>query len=375
MRQGDGSLGLRPAEKSKQRDEPREPSPWLIVQRHGVLRLGSASVRFERRGLAVYVLLVAASLAVATASLLIGDYGISLDQVFASFAGTATDRLAAFFVVDVRLPRIVAGVLVGAALGVSGAIFQTLSGNPLGSPDIIGFTKGAASGALVVIVLFAGSTLAISLGAIAGGLLTAAVVYGLSWHGGAPGYRLVLVGIGIGATLGALNALLIVKAPLANAEMAVHWLAGSLNATMWHEVALTGCVLIVLVAIAATQYRSLSVLPYGDDVATGLGVRTERGRLICMFTGVMLMAMATALAGPVSFVALVAPHLVKRITRTSGIALVGAALMGAFLVLASDLIARRIFAPSELAVGVVTGSLGGIYLIALLAFEWRRRRA
>jgi iron complex transport system permease protein len=340
-----------------------------------VLRLGRASVRFERRGLVVYALLLAASLGVAFSSLLIGDYGIGLDQVLASFMGTATDRLAAFFVVDVRLPRIVAGILVGAALGVSGAIFQTLSDNPLGSPDIIGFTKGAATGALVVIVLFAGSTVAVSLGAIVGGLLTAALVYGLSWHGGAPGYRLVLVGIGVGATLGAVNALLVVKAPLANAETAIHWMAGSLNASMWHEVALTGCVLAVLAAIVCSQYRALSVLPYGDTVATGLGARTERSRLILMFAGVMLMAMATALAGPVSFVALVAPHLVKRITRTSGTALVGAAFMGAFLVLSSDLVARRIFAPNELAVGIVTGSLGGLYLIALLAFEWRRRRA
>jgi iron complex transport system permease protein len=316
-----------------------------------------------------------ASLAVALASLLIGDYGISIGEVFASFFGTAADSLAAFFVVDVRLPRIVAGILVGFALGTSGAIFQTLSDNPLGSPDIIGFTKGAASGALVVIVLFAGSTLAISLGAIVGGLLTAAVVYGLSWHGGAPGYRLVLVGIGVGATLGALNALLVVKAPLANAEMAVHWMAGSLNATMWHEVALTACVLAVLLAIVCANYRALTTLPYGDSVATSLGVRTETSRLVLMFSGVMLMAMATALAGPISFVALVAPHLVKRVTHTSSVGLMGAGFMGALLVLASDLIARRIFAPNELAVGVVTGSLGGLYLIALLAFEWRRQRA
>jgi iron complex transport system permease protein len=338
------------------------------------VRFGTLSIRFERRGLVIYVLLVLASLTVGLASLLIGDYGIGIGEVLASFSGTASDRLAAFFVVDVRLPRIVAGILVGAALGVSGAIFQTLSDNPLGSPDIIGFTRGAATGALVVIVVFSGSTVAISLGAIIGGLATASLVYGLSWHGGAPGYRLVLVGIGVGATLGAVNSLLVVKAPLGNAEMAIHWMAGSLNASMWHEVALTGAVLAVLAAVVCSQYRALSALPYGDGVATGLGVRTERSRLILMFAGIMLMAMATALAGPISFVALVAPHLVKRITRSSGTALVGAALMGSLLVVSSDLIARRIFAPNELAVGVVTGSLGGAYLIALLAFEWRRRR-
>jgi iron complex transport system permease protein len=320
------------------------------------------------------VLLVLGILAVSLASLLIGDYGISFDEVLASFMGTATDRLVAFFVMDVRLPRIVAGILVGAALGVSGALFQTLSDNPLGSPDIIGFTKGAATGALVVIVVFSGGTVALSLGAIAGGLLTAALVYGLSWHRGAPGYRLVLVGIGIGATLGAVNSLLVVKAPLGNAEMAIHWMAGSLNASTWNEVALTGAVLAVLAAVVCWQYRALGAMAYGDDSAIVLGVRAERSRLILMFTGIMLMSMAISLAGPISFVALVAPHLIKRITRTAGTALVGAALMGSLLVVSSDLVARRIFAPNELAVGVVTGSLGGIYLIALLAFEWRRRR-
>ena len=339
------------------------------------IRLGKVSLRFEQRGLVIYLILFVALLAVALVSLLIGDYDISFDQVLAAFTGRATDHLAAYFVIDVRLPRIVAGILVGAALGVSGAIFQTLSGNPLGSPDIIGFTRGAATGALVVIVLFAGSSLMISLGAIVGGLLTAVLVYGLSWHGGAPVYRLVLVGIGVGATLGALNALLVVKAPLAGAEVAAHWLAGSLNASLWSEVGPVAAVLALLMLVVVVQFRALSILPYGDTIATGLGARSERSRMILMFAGVMLMALATALAGPIAFVALVAPHLIKRITRTVGVAVAGSALMGAFLTLASDLIARRIFAPNELAIGVVTGSLGGVYLIALLAWEWRRQRS
>jgi iron complex transport system permease protein len=340
---------------------------------HGVIRLGKKSLRFEKRGLVVYLLILLAILVLASASLLIGDYAISFEEVIASFTGKAKDRLAAYFIIDVRLARIVAGILVGAALGCSGAVFQTLSGNPLGSPDIIGFTKGAATGALIVIVLFSGSPLLISLGAIAGGLATAILVFGLSWRGGAPGLRLVLVGIGVGATLGALNGLLVVKAPLANAELAIHWMAGSLNASLWPEVMATGLVCALLLLLVLSQYRALSLLPFGDNIATGLGVRTERSRLICMFAGVMLMAMATALAGPISFVALVAPHLVKRLSGTSGIALIGAALTGSLLVLSCDLIARRLFAPNELAIGIVTGSLGGLYLVVLLAFEWRRR--
>jgi iron complex transport system permease protein len=114
-------------------------------------------------------------------------------------------------------------------------------------------------------------------------------------------------------------------------------------------------------------------MPYGDAVAIGLGIRVECSRLILMFAGIMLMATAIALAGPVSFVALVVPRLAKRITRAAGTALVGAALMGSFLVITRDLVARRIFAPDELAIAVVTGLLGGLYLITLLVLGKRQR--
>ena len=129
----------------------------------------------------------------------------------------------------------------------------------------------------------------------------------------------------------------------------------------------------MLLPAAAGQFRAMTLMPLGDPLAIGLGVRVERSRLLMVVIGVALMAVAVAAAGPIAFVALAAPHLMRRITRTSGIGLFGAGLMGAFLVLVSDLIARRVIAPNELAVGVVTGSLGGIYLIILLGMEWRRR--
>jgi iron complex transport system permease protein len=335
--------------------------------------MGGVSFRLWKRGLVAYACLIVGIIAVSFISITIGDYDVGMGQLLASFTNSADDRLAAYFVMDVRLPRIVAGILVGAALGVSGAVFQTLSGNPLGSPDIIGFTKGSATGALVAIILFSGGSAAAAAGAVVGGLLTAGVVYGLSWNKGAPGYRLVLVGIGAGAALGAVNALLVVKAPLATAQTAVHWMAGSLNASLWREVAITGVALAALIAIVISRGRELNLFPYGDAVAAGLGARTERSRFILMFTGVMLTAIATSLSGPISFVALVAPHVIKKITHGAGASLFGAALTGAFLVVSSDLVARRIIAPDELAVGVVTGSFGGVYLILLLVTEWRKR--
>lgn len=339
---------------------------------HQVLGVGRWRFRFERRSALVYAILFLAALCAGIAGILIGDYGISLDQVLASFVGQADDRLAQYFVVEVRLPRAVAALLVGAALGTSGAIFQTISNNPLGSPDIIGFTTGAATGALLQIIAFGGGTVAIAVGAVGGGLATAAVVYALSWRGGVAGFRLVLVGIGIGAVLSAVNSLLIVKADLESAQTASQWLAGSLNAVLWPEALMVAAALAVLLPIAWSHFSSLSAMPLGDPTAISIGVRVERSRFVLILIGVALMAVATAATGPVAFVALAAPHLVRKLTRTAGIGLFGAAVMGAVLVLVSDLIARRIFAPTELAVGVITGSLGGAYLIALLIMERKR---
>lgn len=343
-----------------------------LHRRHAVLRLGGWSVRFERRAAVVYLALLVVALAAAIASILIGDYGISLDQVLAALWSNADDRLAQYFVTQVRLPRAVTALLVGAALGMSGAIFQTVSGNPLGSPDVIGFTTGAATGALVQIIVLGGDTLAVALASVAGGLATAAIVYGLAWRSGVAGFRLVLVGIGVGAVLAAVNSLLVVKAPLEAAQTAAQWLAGSLNSTLWPEATAVAVALAVLTPVAVAWVRPLGQLPLGDAAATGLGVRVERSRLVLIVVGVALMGVATASTGPVAFIALAAPHLVRKLTRTPGVALLGAALMGGVLVLVSDLIARRLFAPTELAVGVVTGSLGGIYLVWLLAVERKR---
>ncbi|MGE3621732.1 MAG: FecCD family ABC transporter permease [Acidimicrobiia bacterium] len=339
---------------------------------HLALSSGPLRVRIERRAGAVYVGLVLVAVAIAAYAMVLGDYGISIDQVVAALRGRAEDRLTQYFVSEVRLPRTVTGALVGAALGTSGAIFQTISGNPLGSPDVIGLTTGAATGALLQIIVLGGDTRAVALAAVVGGLLTAVLVYGLTWRGGISGLRLVLVGVGVGAFLAAVNALLVVKAPLEEAQTASQWLAGSLNGTLWPEATAVAVALAVLLPVAWSQLRALGQLPLGDVTAIALGVRVERTRFVLILVGVALMAVATAATGPIAFVALAAPHLVRRLTGTAGVALVGSGLMGAVLVLASDIVARRLFAPNELAVGVVTGSLGGLYLVFLLAVERRR---
>ncbi|MBA4609830.1 iron chelate uptake ABC transporter family permease subunit [Aeromicrobium sp. Marseille-Q0843] len=322
---------------------------------------------------ALVATLVAAGLAVM--ALTIGDYGLSPSQVLRALAGDGSDPLAEFFVREQRAPRVVCALLVGAALGVSGAIIQQVSDNPLGSPDIVGFTIGAATGALIQITVLGGGPDATAPAALVGGLVTAAVVGALAWqggrHGGIPGVRLVLVGIGVAAVLQAVNTLLVVRADLSAAQDAAHWLAGSFNAMTWQDVARLGLVLAVVAPFTAALARTLPVLALGDDAARGIGVPVESSRLALVVCGVVLVAAATAVAGPIAFIALAAPQLARRITRTAGSGLASAALMGAALTLASDIVAQRLFAPTQLPVGVVSGSLGGLYLIWLLTREKR----
>lgn len=319
--------------------------------------------------------LALAILGLAVGGLLIGDYPMAPWQAVASLFGGGGDPLAQYFVQEQRAPRVAAAVLVGAALGGSGAIFQSISANPLGSPDVIGFTTGAATGALLQIVVLDAGPGAIALGAVLGGFGTAFVVYLLAWRRGLAGFRLVLVGVGVAAVLQGVNALLIVRASLTAAQTAAQWLAGSFNATTWNETLVVLVAVAVLVPLALLLARPLGALVMGDELATGLGVRTERTRLLLVLVGVALVALAVAAAGPIAFVALAAPQLARRLTRTSGIGMGTAALMGGLLVLVSDIVAQRLFAPTQLPVGVVTGSLGGAYLIWLLAREWRRTPA
>ena len=336
------------------------------------LRLGSATLLLERRTVLVVLAALVVLLALAMAGLLIGDYPLNLGQALRALFGVGGDPLAQYFVRGQRAPRVLAALLVGAALAVSGAIFQSLSDNPLGSPDVIGFTTGSASGALIAIIVIGAGPAETAAGALLGGGVTAAVVYLLAWRRGLTGGRLVLVGIGIAAVLQGLNNLLLVRASLTSAQTAAQWLAGSFNATGWPRVLLLGAALVVLLPAAALLARPLGAMVLGDDLAAALGVRVERSRTLLVVVGVALVAVATATAGPIGFIALAAPQIARRLTRSSAVGFGSAAVVGAGLVLASDLVAQRLFAPTQLAVGVVTGVLGGGYLIWLLGSQWRK---
>lgn len=302
-----------------------------------------------------------------------GDFEIAPWDVVQTLLGNGTPAND-FIVNDLRLPRVVVALLVGAALGMAGAVFQSVSRNPLGSPDLLGFSYGSSVGALVVIVLFKGGATEVAAGALVGGLITGVLVYLLSYRRGIHGYRLVLVGIGVSAMLVAVINYLLTKAKLVEATRAMVWLTGSLAGRDWSQVWPLLATCAVLFPLVLGQGRALRMMEMGDDAAYALGVRVERTRMLLMLAAVLLTTAAAAAAGPISFVALAAPQLARRLTRSPGSNLLTGALMGAVLLLVSDWASQRAFGADQLPVGVVTGLVGGVYLLWLLVTERKAGR-
>lgn len=328
------------------------------------LHVGPLSTVVEPRLLTVIGGLTALALGLLALSLSIGDFPIALAEVVPAVFGYGSED-ADFIVRTLRLPRALTGVLVGAAFGLSGAVFQRITSNVLASPDIIGITAGASAGAVFLIIVAGASSVVVTFGALAGGLLTATAIYLLAWRNGITGYRLVLIGIGFTAALGSVVQFLLTRAEIDDATRATVWLTGSLNGRGWDHVVPVALALALLVPLTLSQGRGLRALQLGDDAARGLGVRADLTRTVLIVGAVLLAAVATASAGPIAFVALAAPPIAKRLAATGGVALVPAMLTGACIVMAADLVAQHLL--GGLPVGVATALVGAPYLLFLLS--------
>lgn len=273
---------------------------------------------------------------------------------------------------DWRLPRVAAEVVFGASLGVAGAIFQNLTRNPLGSPDVIGLDAGAYTGALFALTVLSGSSAQLTTASMLGGLLVSAVVYLLSFDRCFSGLRLVVIGIAVNAMVTALNSWIVLRADLDIAIAAVGWSAGSLNGVDWSDLYLPFAVVAVLLAVMAGQARAMHQTSLGDALAVTTGVALGRLHLLMVLVGVGCTATVTAVAGPIPFIALAAPQIGRRLAGSAGLPLLPAALTGAVLLQCADLLAQALLAPVALPVGVVSTAVGGCYLIGLLAKEVRR---
>ncbi|MFF3896633.1 FecCD family ABC transporter permease [Streptomyces sp. NPDC001812] len=334
---------------------------------------GGLSFRMDVRALVVAVLLLLVALTASVVLIGTGDFPIPAADVIRTLLGEG-DPGQEFIVTELRLPRVLVGLLVGVSLGLGGALFQSISRNPLGSPDVLGLGQGATAGALVMIVLFSGTANQVAVGALIGGLVTGFAIYVLAWKRGVHGYRLVLVGIGVSAIVTAVNGYLLTKSDIVDAARAVVWMTGSLDGRDWDQVWPLLALCVILVPLVLANSRGLRMMEMGDDISYALGVRVERVRLLLMLSAVLLTASATAASGPVGFVALTAPQLARRLTRSPGPNLVASMCMGAALLVSADWISQRAFGAEQLPVGVVTGVLGGVYLLWLLVTERKAGR-
>ncbi|WP_144763039.1 iron chelate uptake ABC transporter family permease subunit [Curtobacterium sp. 9128] len=339
--------------------------------RRGV-RIGPVGLAWRPRVFWLTVATLVVALLLVVLGVAIGSTWIAPATVVRSLLGLGSGP-DAFIITTLRLPRVLTGALVGLTLAVAGALTQTFTRNPLGTPDIIGVTSGASVGAVAAVVIGGGSYAvgAVVLGsgipvaATIGALVAATVVYGLGWRGGVQSHRLVLVGIGVSATLDAVTSYLLVRAQITQAAAASQWLVGSLSSTSWTSVWPLLVVAAVTVPIALATSAALGIGQLGDEVAVGVGLALQRHRLLVIALAVVLTAAAVAAAGPVGFVAFVVPQIALRLAGTNRPPLLLSAGLGAVLVLAADLLARSAF-PWQVPVGIVTTVIGAPYLIWLL---------
>lgn len=334
---------------------------------------GAIRVRVQRRSVVCCVVVLVLTGGLMAWQLTTGDFPLTLDRVWATLRGQGTPG-EEFIVYTLRMPRLLTAVLAGAAFGASGAVYQSVTRNPLGSPDIIGFTYGAALGAVVALVVFDASDLMVTGSALAGGLGVAVLVYVLAFRGGGvQGYRLVLVGIGVSAVLASFISYLILKADIVSAQEAFIWLTGSLNGRTWDEVRIGVVGLLVLGPALVALGPGLRMAEMGDDAARGLGVAVDRNRVAALAFGAALCAVAVLCAGPVTFLALAAPQIARRLSGSPTVRVLPSMVVGAFLLLLSDTVAQRLVPTADLPVGITTLALGGAYLAWLIAREGRSR--
>ncbi len=272
---------------------------------------------------------------------------------------------ASFTVGQLRLPRAVMSVLAGLSFGLGGVTFQLMLRNPLASPDIIGITSGASAAAVFAIIVLSLNGPIVSIIAVVAGLGVAMLVYGLSFRNGVAGTRIILVGIGISAMLESIIAYILSSAPAWNLQEAMRWLTGSVNGAQLGQAIPLLASLAVFGGLLLSRSRDLEALRLGDDMASALGVGVARTRMLIMVAAVGMIASATAVTGPIAFVAFLSGPIAARIVGSSSSPLVPAALIGAVLVLAGDF-AGQFLLPSRYPVGVVTGALGAPYLIYLI---------
>ena len=337
-----------------------------IQPRSYTFRWKNTSSRFQLRVIWMSLGAIIVITILVGVGLIVGDYPIPASKAIATALWDRNGEYD-FIVNSLRFPRIIVAILAGMCFAASGLIFQSLINNPLVSPDIIGINSGAA--VLAVAILAAGGNIQyLPYAAFLGALLTAALIYLLSWKRGISATRLVLVGIGINAVLGAIITYITIKYPIERVIAAARWQAGTLFGATWDDARTLSIGLLFLLPPAFFLTTRLRILQLGDETAITIGSKIERDRLALLAVASLLAALAVSVVGPLGFVALIVPQAARLLLGSiTGGVLIFTALLGGFFLLGADLIAQRLFAPVMLPAGVITATFGGPYFLYLLA--------
>jgi len=298
-------------------------------------------------------------------SLMIGQVSFSLQGIWDGIF-SKEDSLARRIVWDLRFPRVLIGLIVGMCLASSGAILQGVMRNPLADPGIIGVSSGAGIAATVIMIIFPAYIALVPLAAFLGALITALLIYILSWKGGTSPVRIILVGVAINAVIGAaMSALMILYSD--RVQSVLPWLAGGIAGVGWNQFEMIIYYAIAALLLAIYGIKHIRILRLGDEMAKLLGHNVERTRFFLIILSTLLAGIAVSVAGLIGFVGLVVPHILRiMIGGDHKYLLPASALGGGLLVVLADTIARSAFEPIEIPVGILLSFLGGPFFLYMI---------
>jgi len=313
----------------------------------------------------VWIVVGIATVVVAVSAMVLGDYPLTPAQIGEVLLGGGT-RPEQYVVLQVRLPRLLMALLAGAALGVAGALLQGMLRNPLASPDLLGISGGSTVAAVYALLVLGITGPALAAIAFGGGLVASLLLLAAA-RGQAAGLRLILAGIGVSFLSASIVGFLMTRVQLQQTQSALVWLTGTLSSTPWWQVIVLALTWVLALPVLAVLSRRLPVAVLGADTAVGLGVRPGVVRILVILVAVLLTAVTCAFIGPISFIALCAPAIARPLVAHGSLAIGPSALVGALLLCASDLVAQFAIPGVAVPAGIVTGALGAVFLLWLLA--------
>lgn len=301
-------------------------------------------------------------------SLLLGSADLSWPVLFAALQLNGEQPLAETIIWQLRLPRILTALLVGAGLAVSGAVLQNASRNPLADPYLFGLMAGAALGATIVSILLPEQQLSMALGAFAGAMLAIALVLAVAFGQSRQRFEVTLLaGVAVSFMLSAISSFILYFAEPFAANKVIFWLMGSLSRSSWQSLTLIAPPVMALLLLAVALRRQLDALLLSDTSARSLGIRPQRLRLLLLISTALVSAVIVSQCGGIAFVGLLVPHMVRALFGVTALPLLlGSALLGACFMLWVDNLARSVLAQQEIPLGVITSVIGSIFFLMLL---------